>query len=112
LIYQVEKLFKDSDREGVRIMAEIIGERPAGEIPADHPLVQLALTCTREQGLDTFLTIGSTDANIPLSLGIPSVVMGVSTGGGAHTLHEYIDNDPVDQGMESLVRFVERVGEK
>ena len=111
LIYQVEKLFKDADREGVRIMAEIIGERPAGEIPADHPLVQLAVTCTREQGVDAILTVGSTDANIPLSLGIPAVVMGISTGGGAHTLNEYIDTDPIGKGMNALVRFVELVGE-
>jgi tripeptide aminopeptidase len=112
LVYQVEKLFKDADREGVRMMAEIIGERPTGEIPADHPLVQLAEDCSREQGLDAILTIGSTDANIPLSMGIPAVVMGISTGGGAHTLHEYVDTDPVEKGMDALVRFVESVGEK
>jgi len=111
LTYQVEKIFKDADREGVRMMAEIIGERPAGEIPADHPLVELAVKCTREQGLDAFLTIGSTDANIPLSLGIPAVVMGITTGGGAHTLQEYIDTDPVEKGMDGIVRFVELVGE-
>jgi acetylornithine deacetylase/succinyl-diaminopimelate desuccinylase-like protein len=110
LIYQVEKIFKDADREGVRIMAEIIGERPAGEIPTDHPLVQLALTCAREQDLDAFLTIGSTDANIPLSMGIPAVVMGITTGGGAHTLREYIDIDPVGRGLDAVARFVERVG--
>jgi tripeptide aminopeptidase len=112
LINQVEKLFKDADREGVRITAEIIGERPAGEIPADHPLVELAMKCVREQGLDAILTIGSTDANIPLSLGIPAVVMGISTGGGAHTTHEYIDIDPVEKGMDAVVRFVELAGEK
>jgi tripeptide aminopeptidase len=110
LTHQVENLFKDADREGVRIMAEIIGERPAGEIPADHPLVQLAVSCTREQGVDTILTVGSTDANIPLSLGVPAVVMGISTGGGAHTLHEYIDIDPIRKGLDALVRFVELVG--
>jgi len=111
LIYQVEKIFKDADREGVRIMAEIIGERPAGEIPTDHPLVQLALTCAREQDWDAFLTIGSTDANIPLSMGIPAVVMGITTGGGAHTLQEYIDIEPVGRGLDAVVRFVERAGE-
>ncbi len=67
-------------------MAEIIGERPAGELAAEHPLVQLAVTCTREQGLNAILTAGSTDANIPLSRNIPAVVMGITTGGGAHTL--------------------------
>jgi acetylornithine deacetylase/succinyl-diaminopimelate desuccinylase-like protein len=110
LVHQVEKLLKDADREGVRIMAEIIGERPTGEIPVDHPLVQLAVDCTREQGLEAVLTIGSTDANIPLSLGIPAVVMGITTGGGAHTLHEYIDTDPVGKGLDGVVRFVELVG--
>jgi acetylornithine deacetylase/succinyl-diaminopimelate desuccinylase-like protein len=110
LVHQVETLLKDADREGVRIMAEVIGERPAGEIPANHPLVDLALKCVGEQGLEAVLTIGSTDANIPLSFGIPAVVMGISTGGGAHTTHEYVDLEPVSKGIESLVKFVESVG--
>jgi len=36
--------------------------------------------------------------------------MGITTGGGAHTLHEYIDIYPVEKGMQALVRFVELVG--
>ncbi|NOT04753.1 MAG: M20/M25/M40 family metallo-hydrolase [Anaerolineales bacterium] len=111
LIYQVEELFRFADRDGVKVLAEIIGQRPAGEIPAEHPLVKLAVNCMHEQGLSGVLTAGSTDANIPLSRGIPAVVMGITTGGGAHTTHEYIDIDPVEQGMDAVVRFVERVGE-
>lgn len=110
LVYQVENLFTAADRDGVQIMAEIIGERPAGEISATHPLVKLAETCINEQGLDAILTIGSTDANIPLSKGFPAVVMGVTRGGGAHTLHEYIETDPIPHGLDSLVRFVELAG--
>ena len=111
LTRQVEELFKNADREGVQVMAEIIGERPAGEIPVHHPLVDLAVRCTREQGLNAILAIGSTDANIPLSRGIPAVVMGVTSGGGAHTINEYIDTEPAEKGMAALVRFVEQVGE-
>jgi tripeptide aminopeptidase len=111
LTNQAEKIIKNADREGVQINAEIIGERPMGEVPVDHPLVQLAVSCTREQNLDAVLTVGSTDANIPLSLGIPAVVMGITTGGGAHTLHEYVDIDPIEQGMDIVVKFVESLGE-
>lgn len=110
LTRQVEEILRNADRDGARIMAEIIGERPAGEIPADHPLVQLAVTCSSEQGLKAILTAGSTDANIPLSRGIPAVVMGITTGGSAHTPYEYIDVEPVGKGLDSLVRFVELVG--
>ena len=49
-------------------------------------------------------------ANIPLSKNIPAVVMGITTGGGAHTLGEYIEVEPIEKGMESLVRFVELAG--
>ena len=110
LIGQVEELFRFADRDGVNILAEVIGHRPAGEIPAAHPLVKLAVASLHEQGLSGVLTAGSTDANIPLSLGIPAVVMGITTGGGAHTTHEYIDVDPVEKGINSVVRFVEKAG--
>ncbi len=110
LVDQAEGLFRLADRDGVTVTAEVIGQRPAGEIPASHPLVKLAVNCTQEQGLQAILTSGSTDANIPLSLGIPAVVMGITTGGGAHTTHEHIDTAPVEKGMNALARFVELAG--
>jgi acetylornithine deacetylase/succinyl-diaminopimelate desuccinylase-like protein len=110
-IHKVEKILKNADRDGVRIMAEIIGERPAGEIPASHPFVELAMQCVREQKLEALLTAGSTDANIPLSRGIPAVVMGISTGGGAHTVNEFVNIEPIVMGMESVARFVELAGD-
>ena len=106
VVAQVEDIILHWAREGVKIQAEIIGERPAGEIPAVHPFVKQAVNCVREQGLDASLTSGSTDANVPLSRGIPAVVMGITTGGGAHTLNEFIDTEPIEKGLESLVKFV------
>lgn len=112
LIKQVEDVLDHWEHEGVKIMAEVIGERPAGEISKEHEFVRLAVNCLREQGIDPVLTSGSTDANIPLSQNIPAVVMGVTTGGGAHTLEEYVDMEPIEKGMEGIVRFVEKVGER
>ncbi len=109
---QVEGYLHTANRDGVKVVAEVIGQRPAGEISAEHPFVQLALACTRQAGLEAVLTSGSTDANIPLSRGIPAVVMGITTGGGAHTLHEFINTDPIAKGLDGLVRFVSEVGDQ
>lgn len=109
LIGQVEEKIQAANRDGVLVDMEVIGQRPAGEIPVDHPLVRLAGECLTEQGLTAAFTSGSTDANIPLSRGFPSVVLGITTGSGAHTVHEYIETGPIKKGMEQLMRFVEKV---
>ena len=111
LVSAAEKLIQNANKPSVSVEVEVIGQRPAGEMDAHHPFVKLAKECLREQGLDAVLTTGSTDANIPLSKGYPAIVLGVSTGGGAHTTNEYINTAPVEKGMEQLVRFVSGVWE-
>jgi len=109
LVSDAEKLIREAGKPGLSVEAEVIGQRPAGELSPNHPLIKLAVECAREQGLDAALTTGSTDANIPLSKNIPALVLGVSTGSGAHTKDEYINTAPVEKGMEQLVNFVSRV---
>jgi acetylornithine deacetylase/succinyl-diaminopimelate desuccinylase-like protein len=89
--------------------AQVIGQRPAGQISPYHPLVRLGEECLRELGIGAILTSGSTDANIPLSKGYPAVVLGISSGGSAHTVNEFINTEPVAVGLEQLAGFVERV---
>ncbi len=105
---QVQDLAEGCQREGVSVEVEAIGERPSGEIPAAHPLVQKAVECLHFVGLEARLSIGSTDANLPLSLGYASVTVGLTTGAGAHTLHEYINIEPLERGLEQVVRLVSR----
>jgi tripeptide aminopeptidase len=109
LVSAVDKLIHKSNRSGVSVEAQVIGQRPVGEISVSHPFVLLAKDCLREQGLEPGLISGSTDANVPLSRGYPAIVLGVTTGGSAHTVHEYINIPPIAQGMEQLVKFVSRV---
>jgi tripeptide aminopeptidase len=109
LIARVEEKIRAANRPGVTLEMEIIGDRPAGELPVDHPLVKLAEECLLELGLKASFTSGSTDANIPLSLGYPALVLGVTTGGSAHTVHEYIEVAPVEKGMQQLINFVSRI---
>jgi len=112
LVRGVEILIEAASRPGVSVETEVIGARPAGEISAKHPFVRLAQGCLHERGLDAVLTSGSTDANIPLSKGYPALVLGVSKGGGAHTKGEFVETQPVEKGMEQLVKFVEKVWEQ
>lgn len=109
LVEGVERLIEAGNKPGVRLEAEVIGSRPAGEMSAEHRLVKLAQKCLAEQGLEGVLTSGSTDANIPLSRGYPALVLGVTQGGGAHTKGEFIETEPVEKGMAQLVRFVRAV---
>ena len=109
LVSAVERLIQKASKTGVTMEWQVIGQRPAGEISASHPLVSLAKDCLREQGLEAGLISGSTDANVPLSKGYPAIVLGITTGGSAHTVHEFINIEPIAQGVEQLVRFVSRV---
>jgi acetylornithine deacetylase/succinyl-diaminopimelate desuccinylase-like protein len=91
-------------KRGVTVRLETIGDRPAGEIPSDHPLLLAAVrsleTATPDRVVD--LRISSTDANIPLSMGIPAVCIGVTDGGNAHRLQEWIETKPLGEGMQHL----------
>lgn len=106
LIQRIESLVENSNRPGVWFELQVIGQRPAGELDRNHPLVRHAKNCLSAQGIEPTLTQGSTDANIPLSLGYPSLVLGLTLGGGAHTLDEYIETGPLEQGAQQLFSFV------
>jgi tripeptide aminopeptidase len=112
LIHQIEALVVQSDQtigEVVRVNAEVIGIRPYGEIPFDHPLVKLARKCYEQNGIETQLSIGSTDANEPLSRGLPAICVGLTTGGGAHTVEEYIHTQPLHHGLDALVDLIQSI---
>ncbi|MEI6289809.1 MAG: M20/M25/M40 family metallo-hydrolase [Chloroflexota bacterium] len=96
-------------KKGFEIDINSIGQRPAGEISLDHKIIRLAENCLLEQGIQPEFTIGSTDANYPLSLGYPALVLGLSTGGKAHTIHEFIETSPLKQGIEHIIQFISRV---
>jgi tripeptide aminopeptidase len=69
-----------------------IGDRPAAALALNSPLMQSIHAVDRHLGIATELRIGSTDANWPLSLGIPALAIGCGgTAGGIHTLREWYD---------------------
>jgi tripeptide aminopeptidase len=67
-----------------------IGDRPAAKLPDDSALLAALHAIDRHLGLRTDLRLGSTDANLPLSIGVPALSMGAGgEGGEAHTLQEW-----------------------
>lgn len=106
LTTQVETLVSAASRPGVEFLCEAIGSRPVGEISPGHPLVALALRCLKEAEVPPYLNIGSTDANIPLSRGLPAVCLGLTLGDGAHTLEEYITTHWLPRGLSQLYYLV------
>jgi len=106
LTRHVHTLVQDANKPGIKMFIEQIGERPPGQISPEHPLIQLAQQCLLKQGIQPNLTIGSTDANIPLNRGLPAVCIGLTTGYGAHTTNEYINTKPLEQGIAQLVALV------
>ncbi|HMN27074.1 MAG TPA: peptidase dimerization domain-containing protein, partial [Caldilineaceae bacterium] len=90
-----------------RVGAEVIGDRPAGEIEEAHPLVQAAYRSLASCGLTIRhnLGISSTDANIPLSRGIPAVCIGITEGGNAHRVEEWINTTLLPVGMQHLLQL-------
>ncbi len=69
-----------------------IGNRPAAELPDDSPLLHTLRAVDRHLSLRTDLRLGSTDANLPLSLGIPAAALAAGgTCAGIHTLSEWYD---------------------
>jgi tripeptide aminopeptidase len=83
------------------LRVEVIGDRPAGETPGDEPLVHAAVAATRAVAARPALAGSSTDANVPMSLGIPAVTLGAGgESGGTHTLAEWYRNVRGATGVE------------
>ena len=83
-------------RQGPDLTVKIdkIGNRPSGELSDTLPLIQRTLAATTHFGAKPFLTRGSTNSNIPITKGIPSVTIGRGGNGGkAHSLGEWWVNE-------------------
>ena len=77
-----------------------LGDRPCGDVPDDHPLVRAALAIAAGLGREPHSAAASTDASVPMALGIPSIALGGGgTGGLTHTLGEWFDPAGASRGV-------------
>ncbi|MCI5489551.1 MAG: M20/M25/M40 family metallo-hydrolase [Enterocloster aldenensis] len=110
----MEKMFLDvieqAKSEGADVSLEVIGLRPCGgdvDQEKERALVERAVRAVSgATGVKPELHSGSTDCNIPLSLGIPSVCVGSFTGSGAHTRDEYVEAASLEQGYKVAFEMI------
>ena len=90
--------------QALTVSIETVGMRPAGRVASTAPIVQAAISVSKALNLPVSFAEGSTDSNLPLSLGIPAVT--IDTGGrgsGAHTEHETFDATDAWKGTQRAV---------
>jgi acetylornithine deacetylase/succinyl-diaminopimelate desuccinylase-like protein len=81
-----------------------IGNRPAAKLPDDAPIVRKIRAVEAHLGIRSRLDCASTDANIPLSLGLPAISIGAGgQGGGAHTMSEWYRSEGRDLGLKRIL---------
>ncbi len=77
----------------LRVEVQLLGDRPSGMTPRAHPLVKAAVAANRALGRDAELASASTDANVPIALGIPAIALGAGgKAGDAHLATEWYEN--------------------
>ncbi len=104
VVEQVVEGENDQRRSGTNALTfeiRVIGDRPSGRISESAPLIAAAAAATRLVGARPELVASSTDANVPLSLGIPAVALGAGgESGGIHTTEEWFCNREGALGLE------------
>jgi acetylornithine deacetylase/succinyl-diaminopimelate desuccinylase-like protein len=102
---RVARLLQEVEHNtGVQVTSRIVGQRPAAALPMDHPLCHGVSNIRKYLHLrPAVFSAASTDANLPLSLGIPAVCLGITRGALAHTVQESIDTTPVGGGLKQLL---------
>ena len=97
-----------TDQDGrLHVEVTVVGQRPAGVTDSDCALVEAALAATRAAGVEPVLTASSTDANLPMSLGIPAITLGAGGAAGeVHTTNEWYRNDDGPVGIQRALHTV------
>ena len=98
-----QAVVEENDRWGkpgqLTVDRKLVGDRPPGQTPRDAPIVAAAVAVTKALGLQVSLDEGSTDSNIPISMGIPAVTIdGGGSSKGTHSLDESFDSTNSWQG--------------
>ncbi len=98
---------RDRSKGKLEWKVELLGSRPGGELKADSPLLAALRAADDFVGNQSRVERSSTDANIPLSLGVDAIAIGAGgNGGGAHSLQEWYDSAGRELGLKRALLTV------
>ena len=104
---EYDRIVEEFRASGVQIQTEVVGDRPCGLEVDNSDLAKRAAEAVREHyGFEASFGVGSTDCNIPLSLGIPAICPGCVMGWGAHTREEYVEIDSLLPGLKVAAQLI------
>jgi len=96
--------------KGVTVDVELLGERPcSGDVDAEREkalMKRASAAALKHYGVEMDYRVGSTDCNIPLSMGVPAICTGCYHGGGAHTREEWIEISSLLPGLKQAFELV------
>lgn len=103
-----DEIFRSANTAETRIDVREIGYRPCADGVDEDALARLVSVCSAAAEAvsrkKVCLSSASTDCNIPLSMGIPAVCIGVCSSVGAHTREEFLYKSSVDTGLDIALR--------
>lgn len=91
---------------GARLTAKIkeLGSRPGGTLQGGSPLLRTIQAVDAYLNIRSRLDCASTDANVPLSMGLPAISIGAGgQGGGAHTRQEWYHSEQRELGLRRIL---------
>ena len=105
-----EEIFEKAQSDEVKLNVTLVGDRPCkGEVDlkTEARLIEAYRRAVYAvTGKEIKLDLASTDANVPMSLGIAAVDMGVFRNGGTHTREEWLEKNCVVDGLDILIRVI------
>ena len=106
----MDSILQAHQEKGISVNIEIVGQRPCSsnvnQIVMSEMIDRAKAATERHYGSPLTLSSGSTDCNIPLSMGIPSLCLGCYRGNGAHTREEYVEVDSLAPGLNFVMEII------